>query len=63
MKKDFVTHRNGEWIQPIMRGYRVKCCQCGAVHRINFRVGVDEKGRERVQFQAFAVRPRKVNGR
>jgi hypothetical protein len=36
-----------------MRGYKMKCCECGLVHRINFRVGVDKNGKERVQFQVF----------
>jgi hypothetical protein len=40
---------DGDWIRPnSMRGHKLKCCDCGLVHRINFRVvgGV-------VEFQAF----------
>lgn len=38
----------GEWIQPIPEGYRMACCDCGLVHRMNFRI---QDGM--VQFQAF----------
>ena len=38
----------GEWVQPVRRGYRLACCDCGLVHRLNFRVH-----KKRVQFQVF----------
>lgn len=38
----------GEWVQPIRRGYRLACCDCGLVHTMNFRV---KDGR--VQFAVF----------
>lgn len=38
----------GEWVQPIRRGYRMRCCDCGLVHRMDFRVF-----RGRVQFRAW----------
>ena len=41
------TH-DGEWVAPLMRGYRMKCCDCGLVHRFDFRI----VGR-RVLFRAF----------
>ena len=28
----------GEWIQPIEEGYKMACCDCGKVHKIDFRV-------------------------
>ena len=28
----------GEWIQPIRKGYRMECCDCGLVHTMDFRV-------------------------
>lgn len=40
--------KDGEWLQPIKRGYLMGCCDCGLVHRMNFRIVND-----RVQFQAF----------
>lgn len=42
---------DGEWIEPIVKGYRVACCDCGLVHVMNFRlVG---KKRKRMQYQLF----------
>ncbi len=38
----------GQWIQPVHKGYRLACCDCGLVHTVNFRVF---KGR--IQFQVF----------
>lgn len=35
-----------DWIQPIRRGYKMSCCDCGLVHNMDFRVF---KGR--VQFR------------
>ncbi len=41
----------GQWVQPKPRGYLMACCDCGLVHRMNFRiVGVRK---QRVQMQAF----------
>ena len=38
----------GEWVKPVMEGYKVKCCDCGLVHVFNFRI-VDGE----IEFQAF----------
>lgn len=38
----------GEWVQPVRRGYRLACCDCGLVHTMDFRV---VKGR--IQFRAY----------
>lgn len=45
--------QSGEWVQPRMDNYYFKCCDCGLVHRMNFRV---VKGT--VRFQAFRVKSR-----
>lgn len=39
---------DGDWVQPIRRGYKMMCCDCGLVHTLNWRI---RKGR--IQFQAF----------
>lgn len=39
---------SGEWVQPVRKGYKLACCDCGLVHRMDFRI---YKGR--VQFRAF----------
>lgn len=36
-----------EWVQPIRRGYKMACCDCGLVHEMDFRIY-----RGRVQFRA-----------
>lgn len=38
--------REGEWEQPVCRGYKLICCDCGRVDRLDFRVH-----RGRVQFR------------
>jgi len=38
----------GRWIQPLRRGYKLACCDCGLVHRVDFRVF-----KARVQFRVF----------
>ena len=35
-----------DWVQPVRRGYKIACCDCGLVHSMNFRIR-----RGRVQFQ------------
>ena len=44
---------NGDWVQPIRRGYKAACCDCGLVHRLNFRIVLDKRGRRFIQFQVF----------
>jgi hypothetical protein len=36
----------GEWTRPRMRDFRAQCCDCGLIHRLDFRI-VDAKGRAR----------------
>lgn len=38
----------GEWVQPVRRGYRMMCCDCGLVHTLDFRVH-----KRRIQFRVF----------
>lgn len=38
----------GEWVQPVRRGYKLRCCDCGLVHRMDFRL---RSGR--IQFRAW----------
>lgn len=28
----------GEWVQPVRRGYKMACCDCGLVHTVDFRI-------------------------
>ena len=38
MPIDFDRPEPGEWVQPKMNGYLLSCCDCGLVHRVDFRV-------------------------
>jgi len=29
---------DGEWEAPAMRGYKLMCCDCGLVHRMDFKI-------------------------
>ena len=29
---------DGEWIQPRRKNYYMKCCDCGLVHKVDFRL-------------------------
>jgi hypothetical protein len=40
--------RAGEWIQPISKGYRMICCDCGLAHLMDFRI---HKGK--IKLRAF----------
>jgi hypothetical protein len=41
-----------DWIQPLMSGYRMACCDCGLVHEMDFRIENTSAGEARVQFRA-----------
>jgi hypothetical protein len=34
----------GEWIRPRMRDFREQCCDCGLIHRLDFRIVDEGKG-------------------
>lgn len=36
--KRYPIAKNGDRFTPIMRGYKVACCDCGLVHRFDFDV-------------------------
>lgn len=44
----------GEWVQPTPKGYKLRCCDCGLVHRMDFRVVTYANGRRhKMQFRAY----------
>ena len=50
----FATQKAGRWVQPQRLGYLMACCDCGLVHRMDFRIVADQGGqRQRVQFRAW----------
>lgn len=48
MGRKYDRPKAGQWVQPVRRGYRMACCDCGLTHRMNFRII-----NGRVQFQVF----------
>ena len=44
----YTKPKAGEWVQPVRRGYKLACCDCGLVHTVDFRIY-----QGRVQFRAF----------
>jgi hypothetical protein len=40
---------DGEWRQPVKRGFLDQCCDCGLVHRMEFRI----KDGDKIEFRAF----------
>lgn len=41
--QDFITYHAGRggwspWVSPKMKGYKMKCCECGLVHEIEFKI-------------------------
>jgi hypothetical protein len=45
MKYDQV--KDGDWVRPKRKGYKMMCCDCGLIHKINFRTT-----RGYIEFQA-----------
>jgi len=49
MGTKYVQIYDGDWVQPrSRRGHKMRCCDCGLVHVVNFRV----RG-GKLQFQVF----------
>lgn len=49
--RKMVTVKDGEWIQPTARRHLMACCDCGLIHKMDFRI---RKGR--VQFRAYRAK-------
>lgn len=45
--KKFKKVKRGEWQMPIMRAYKMSCCDCGLVHSMHFQV-IDPKTGKRL---------------
>ncbi len=58
MADEFEQISDGEWVQPVRRGYRMKCCDCGLVHRLDFKLVQYANGtRRKIRFRAFRETP------
>ena len=45
-RREYYHVTDGEWIQVPMRNYKEQCCDCGLIHRMNFRI---KDGRVEIQ--------------
>jgi hypothetical protein len=52
MSRKYRRIRDGEWVAPRRRGYKLMCCDCGLVHTVNFKI-VTKGGRTFLSYQAF----------
>lgn len=50
---EYTKPEQGEWIQPRMTGYKLACCDCGLVHRLDFRIAETKSGDLKIQFRAY----------
>jgi hypothetical protein len=44
----------GEWTRPRMRNFREQCCDCGLIHRLDFRI-VDGRKDARARLRRLQV--------
>ena len=56
----YPVEKAGHWIFPVMTGYKLKCCDCGLVHHIDFAV-VDEKTYEPINGNKVIFRAYRMN--
>lgn len=47
-----------EWIQPVRKGYKMGCCDCGLVHLLDFRLVKRKDGHGYIQFRASRLKER-----
>lgn len=46
-RREYYHVTDGEWITVPKRGYKEQCCDCGLIHRMNFKV--DDDGNIHIQ--------------
>lgn len=53
--------KDGEWVKPVMKDYRMQCCDCGLVHEMEFKVIKWGRG-HKVKFRARRFGRHKYRG-
>jgi len=54
--KKFKKVKANSWQQPVMNGYLMKCCDCGLVHEVDFRIAYGKtEDKNRVQLKMKRV--------
>lgn len=47
--------KSGEWVAPKRKYYKMKCCDCGLVHKMEFQLA-GTKNRRIIIFRAWRVK-------
>jgi len=50
--EEFEQVNDGEWVQPTRKGYQMKCCDCGLIHILDFRLIKYGDSKHKIQFRA-----------
>lgn len=54
-EKPFPQVHAGEWVQPRRKDYRMKCCDCGLVHKLEFKLVPYGDNKHKIRFRAWRV--------
>lgn len=60
--KRLVKVKDAEWVQPVMRNYIMGCCDCGLVHRVDFRIVGDKVQMRASRARNYTARQRRKDG-
>lgn len=58
--KKFYQVSDGEWVQPIRKDYLMKCCDCGLIHRMQFRLIKYGGDKHKIQLRAWRLNKGKM---
>lgn len=54
MKHPVKRAKEGEWVHPKLKNYRLICCDCGLAHKMDFVILTSEDGTQQgIAFRAF----------
>ena len=48
----YIEEKSGKWIYPKRKGYKLMCCDCGLVHRLDFRI-IKEHEKNYIEYRVF----------
>lgn len=51
--------QDGEWFEPAMKNHKLGCCDCGLVHRVDFRVRDGKVQMRAVRARNYTAKQRK----
>jgi hypothetical protein len=53
MGRKYPKVQAGEWVSPVRKGYRMACCDCGLVHKMDFALIAWRNGGKKIIFRAY----------